>query len=209
MTGHIWGSAKDIKYMPVDVTYSYLLSEHPKWSFRYAPELTALAMLDQPNPEAGPPTKYHQSLRQRIYGSGISPVGFRASFYPDSRVQPFLSTDGGFIYFAQRVLSPEGSQFMYTIDYGCGLTFFRKRRQTVSIGYRYQHLSNGDISMHNPGTDANTFYVSVSRFRTRVIAEHWQFIKSPHSIPPRLCVLTRRIQAAPDGCASAESTPPA
>ncbi|MFZ0744733.1 MAG: acyloxyacyl hydrolase [Terracidiphilus sp.] len=167
MTGHIWGSAKDIKYMPVDVTYSYLLSEHPKWSFRYAPELTALAMLDQPNPEAGPPTKYDQSLRQRIYGSGISPVGFRASFYPDSRVQPFLSTDGGFIYFAQRVLSPEGSQFMYTIDYGCGLTFFRKRRQTVSIGYRYQHLSNGDISMHNPGTDANTFYVSVSRFRTR------------------------------------------
>jgi hypothetical protein len=167
MSGHIWGYAKDIKYMPVDVTYSYLLHQGRKWSFRYAPELTALAMLDQPNPVPHPPTRYDDTLRQRIYGSGLSPVGFRTSFYSDSRVQPFLSTDGGFIYFAQRVLSPQGSQFMYTIDFGGGLTFFRKRRQTVSIGYRYQHLSNANISLHNPGTDANTFYVAVSRFRTR------------------------------------------
>jgi hypothetical protein len=36
----------------------------------------------------------------------------------------------------------------------------------VSIGYRYQHLSNANIRQHNPGMDANTFYVSVSlRFR--------------------------------------------
>jgi hypothetical protein len=56
---------------------------------------------------------------------------------------------------------------MYTIDFGGGLTFFRKRRQTVSIGYRYQHLSNANISLHNPGADANTFYVAVSRFRSR------------------------------------------
>ena len=167
MSGHVWGYAKDIKYMPVDVTYSYLLHQGTSWSLRYAPELTALAMLDQPNPVPHPPTNFDQNLRQRIYGSGISPVGFRTSFYPDSRVQPFLSTDGGFLYFAQRVLSPQGSQFMYTIDFGGGLTFFRKRRQTVSIGYRYQHLSNANISLHNPGADANTFYVAVSRFRSR------------------------------------------
>lgn len=163
MTGHIWGYAKDIKYMPVDVTYSYLLIRGSICNFRYAPEVTALAMLDEVNPAA----KDRFTQRKRTYGSGVSPVGFRASFYPQSRVQPFLSTDAGFIYFDDRVLSPQGSQFMYSIDFGGGIQIFRKSRQSISIGYRYQHLSNANISHHNPGADANTFYVAVSRFKTK------------------------------------------
>ncbi|HET6208206.1 MAG TPA: acyloxyacyl hydrolase [Terracidiphilus sp.] len=164
ISGHIWGYADDVKYMPVDVTYSYLINPGGKWNFRYSPEVTVLAMLDWPTPHKNE-TRF--DLRKRSYGSGVSPVGFRASFNPQGRVQPFFSTNGGFIYFMDRVLSPEGSQFMYTIDFGGGVQIFRKERQTVTLGYRYQHLSNGDISHHNPGTDANTFYVAVSRYRTK------------------------------------------
>jgi hypothetical protein len=167
ISGHIWGYAKDIKYMPIDVNYSYLVNPRStKWNFRYAPELTALAMMDQPTPGATSKTN-KEDLRERFYGSGVSPVGFRASFFPASRVQPYVSGDGGFIYFGDRVLSPQGSQYMYTVDYGAGLTFYRKQRESFSIGYRYQHLSNANISLHNPGTDANTFYVAVSRYRTK------------------------------------------
>ncbi|KAA6464937.1 acyloxyacyl hydrolase [Acidobacteria bacterium AB60] len=162
-SGPIWGYRKDVTYMPVDVTYSYLLTGESKWNLRYSPELTALAMLDEPNWAA----KDRFTQRRRTYGSGVSPVGFRASFYPNSRVQPFFSTNGGFLYFDERVLSPQGSQFMYTIDFGGGIQIFRKQRQAISLGYRYQHLSNANISHHNPGTDANTFYVAVSRFRTK------------------------------------------
>jgi len=163
ISGHIWGYAKDIKYMPIDVRYSYEFEHWDHWTMRYSPELTALALIDEPvqgttNPEL---------LRKRTYGSGLSPVGFQSDFFPSKRVQPFLSTDGGFIYFMDRVLSPEGSQYMYTVDFGTGINIFRKERQAVSIGYRYQHLSNANISQHNPGMDANTFYVSVSRFRTK------------------------------------------
>jgi Lipid A 3-O-deacylase (PagL) len=163
MTGHVWGYAKDVKYMPIDVSYSYRLHSGANWDLRYAPELTALAMLDEPLPKN--PNRFTQ--RKRTYGSGLSPVGFRTNFFSESRVQPFLSTDGGFIYFIDRVLSPQGSQWMYTIDFGGGLQIFRKQRQAVSIGYRYQHLSNANISLHNPGTDTNVFYVAVSRFRTK------------------------------------------
>jgi hypothetical protein len=106
-------------------------------------------------------------MRKRTYGSGLSPVGFQWDFFPSKRVQPFFSGDGGFIYFMDKVLSPQGSQFMYTVDFGTGINIFRKERQAVSIGYRYQHLSNANISVHNPGMDANTFYVSVSRFRSK------------------------------------------
>jgi hypothetical protein len=163
ISGHIWGYSGDVKYMPIDVRYSYQLWLHDKWAFRYSPEVTALAMLDWPTPQ----NKSVFEKRTRAYGSGVSPVGFQWDFFPRSRVQPFLSGDGGFIYFNQRVLSPEGSQWMYTIDYGAGFNVFRLKRQAVTIGYRYQHLSNANISHHNPGTDANTFYVGVSRFRTK------------------------------------------
>jgi hypothetical protein len=163
ISGHIWGYAGDIKYMPIDVRYSYLLSEHDHWTLRYSPEVTALAMLDEPVP--GQTNRF--LMRKRTYGSGVSPAGFQSDFFPSHRVQPFLSGDGGAIYFTDRVLSSQGSRFMYTIDFGCGINIFRKPRQAVSIGYRYQHLSNANISEHNPGTDANTFYVAVSRFRTK------------------------------------------
>ena len=39
-------------------------------------------------------------------------------------------------------------------------------RQAITLGYRYQHLSGlGSNSSYN--TDANVFYVGVSRFRTK------------------------------------------
>ena len=163
ISGHVWGYAKDIKYMPIDVRYSYEFEHWDHWTMRYSPELTALAMIDEPVPNQTDP----ELQRKRTYGSGLSPVGFQSDFFPSKRVQPFLSTDGGFIYFMDRVLSPQGSQYMYTVDFGTGINVFRKARQAVSIGYRYQHLSNANISQHNPGMDANTFYVSVSRFRTK------------------------------------------
>ncbi len=164
MSGHVWGSAGDVKYMPIDVRYSYEFTRHDHWTMRYSPEVTALAMLDEPIAD---PTNNPMEERKRTYGSGLSPVGFQSDFFPSHRVQPFFSTNGGFIYFMDKVLSPQGSQFMYTVDFGTGINIFRTQRQAVTIGYRYQHLSNADISHHNPGTDANTFYVSVSRFRTK------------------------------------------
>ena len=152
--------------MPVDVTYSYLFNPGGKWNFRYSPEVTALAMLDWPTPHKNE-TRF--DMRKRTYGSGASPVGFRASFNPQSRVAALLlnkQEDSSTSWTA--FSAPQGSQFMYTIDFGGGSAdCYRKQRQTVTLGDRYQHLSNANISLHNPGTDANTFYVAVSRIRTK------------------------------------------
>ena len=64
------------------------------------------------------------------------------------------------------MLTPQGSKLVYTVDFGAGINIFRKMTQVVTIGYRYQHLSNVDTGS-NGGTDANIFYVGVSRFRTK------------------------------------------
>jgi hypothetical protein len=162
MTGHLWGVAGDVKYMPLDVRYSYRFRLHEHWALRYSPEITALAMIDWPTPEGLAPF----NLRKRSYGSGLSPEGFQADFFPRSRVQPFLSNNAGFIYFVNGMLTPQGSKLVYTVDFGGGVNIFRKMTQVVTIGYRYQHLSNVNNGWRN-GTDANTFYVGVSRFRTK------------------------------------------
>ncbi len=162
MSGHLWGLEGDVKYMPIDVCYSYRFLLHERWALRYSPEITALAMIDWPTPEGAAPF----NLRKRSYGSGLSPEGFQADLFPRSRVQPFLSNNAGFIYFANGLLTPQGSKLVYTVDFGAGVNIFRKMTQVVTIGYRYQHLSNVNSGFSN-GTDANTFYVGVSRFRTK------------------------------------------
>ncbi len=169
MSGHIWGYSGDVKYMPIDLRYSYeFYRHHESWTMRYSPEMTALAMIDWPTPNAtSTGTVFNQ--RTRAYGSGISPVGFQADFLPLHRVQPFLSTDGGFIYFDKQVLSPQRWWMMRPpIDFtGLASTYSTEQGDQAITTIFYQHLSNANISVHNPGTDANTFYVGVSRFRTK------------------------------------------
>jgi len=161
--GPIWGYDQNVRYTPIILRYSYLLTQHKHWAARYSPEVTALAILHELSPSLTDP----QRVPSYHFGSGFSPEGFQIDFRPGRKYEPFMSNNGGFIYFADRVLSPEGSQFMYTIDFGAGVNIFLKRHQAITIGYRYQHLSNADISHHNPGTDADTFYIGFSRFHTK------------------------------------------
>ena len=139
ISGNLWGATDDVKYMPIDLRYSYEFYRHRQSStMRYSPDITALAMLDWPTP-APPPLGTIFNQRTRAYGSGISPVGFQWDFMPLRRVQPFLSSDGGFLYFDKPTLSPEGSHWMYTVDFGGGFNIFHHRNQAITIGYRYQH----------------------------------------------------------------------
>ena len=162
ISGHLVGSAKDVKYMPIDVSYSYELNHWDHWTLRYAPEFTALAMIDEPVPGQTDRMLH----RKRTYGSGISPLGVETDLFPSRRIQPFLSTHGGMLYFLHPVLSPQGSNAVYIGDFGAGLHLFRKARQSVTLGYRYQILSDVN-GAHSARTDANTFYVAVSRYRTK------------------------------------------
>ena len=164
-SGHYLGYDHDVKFFPFDVRYSYRFLLKNKFAVRYSPEVTALALMDEPNQPVWASTN-PTTTRRKSLGGGLSPVGFQFDFRPRKRIQPFFSENSGILYFDQRVLSPQGSQLLFTTDLGLGVNVFRKKRQAITFGYRYQHMSNANISDHNPGTDANTFYVGVSRFRT-------------------------------------------
>ena len=162
-SGPIWGYSRDVHYSPTDLRYSFLITpDAHHLAIRYAPEITLVAVLCETQK-----TEVNPLAPVCRFGSGLSPEAFQFVFRPLSRVQPFVSNAGGLLYFNDRVLSPQGSQFMYTIDFGGGVNLFASRSSTITLGYRYQHLSNANISIHNPGTDADTFYVGYSHFYTR------------------------------------------
>ncbi len=148
--GPIWGYDQNVRYVPVVLRYSYLITQHRNWSLRYAPEVTALSvMYERPHSSTNPAAPIAH------YGSGVSPEGFQIDYRPRSAVQPFFTNDGGFIYYNGRVLSPQGSQYMYTIDFGAGVNWFVRRRTALTVGFRYQHLSNANLlrrsfSLQNP-----------------------------------------------------------
>ena len=166
MTGHLWGTKGDVKYMPIALRYSYRLLQTPEWELRYAPEFVAMAMIDWPSPTPLSDPRHMLDQRTRAYGSGVSPVGFEAELGPAHRVQPFFGTNEGLVIYDQPVFSATGPRVLYNIDFGAGVHVFRKLRQSVTIGYRYQHLMGG-AGAGSVSTDANTFYVGVSRFRSK------------------------------------------
>jgi hypothetical protein len=166
-SGHLFGNVGDVKYMPMDMRYSYRVWSGENWALRYSPEMTALAMLDEPVVGQTDP----ELQRRRSYGSGLSPEGVQFDFFTRHRVEPFLSQNAGLIYFINPVLTaptlyPRGSHLVSTVDFGAGINIFHLRRQAITLGYRYQHLANVSPQTPNSGTDANTFYLGVSRFRT-------------------------------------------
>ena len=164
--GPIWGYQQNVRYSPTIARYSVQLTPDVglgcRCALRYSPEITALSIMHENAPSSTNP-----AAPITHYGAGVSPVGFQLDFRRGRRVQPLFTTDAGFIYYNGRVLSPQGSQFMYTIDFGGGVELFTSGHNAVVLGYRYQHLSNANISDHNPGTDADTFYVGFSHFHSR------------------------------------------
>lgn len=89
---------------------------------------------------------------------GVSPI-FRLSYAGD-HVTPFVEASVGL-----RVLSHTeiagghrmGSAFQFSDMIGVGVAFGKAQRLT--IGYRFQHLSNGGIKDPNPGTNFSMGYV--------------------------------------------------
>jgi hypothetical protein len=160
-SGPLWSHQKEIRYMPVLIRYSYLVKNHRDWVIRYAPEITALSMLDEPN--WAKTNLLNQ--RRRTYGAGVSPEGFQLDFAPNHRVQPFLGNNGGFTYYTDPVLARNGPQLLYTVDFGAGLNIFTKHYEEMTFGFRYDHLFNPASGAHI-ATDTQIFYFGVSRFHS-------------------------------------------
>ena len=80
-------------------------------------------------------------------------------------MQPFVSSQGGILYFTEQVPLPGSSQFNFSFHFGGGLDFYRHNAHFLTLAYRFHHISNADSGHFNPGIDSNLIYVAVPVWR--------------------------------------------
>lgn len=98
---------------------------------------------------------------QTTYGGGIEPIGVQFNFRTSHKVQPLAMATGGVAYFTRQVPVPDSSQFNFTFSFGTGVEVFAGDSHSVTIGYRYHHISNGYTATYNPGIDSNVIFVAL------------------------------------------------
>ena len=160
------GKTEDTRLAIFALRYARVLARGESLAFKYTLDAVPVARLSFPAFEpAAPPGAGVVERRKTITAAGLSPVGFQLNFRRRERVQPFLQTSGGFLYFGERIPDERGARFNFTGDFGGGVQWKTAQRRAWTFGYRYQHVSNGYRAQVNPGFDSNLFYVGFSIFR--------------------------------------------
>src|SRR5438309_506190 len=97
----------------------------------------------------------HNGHRAYANGVGGSPIGAQVNFVHFHRVEPFLTSGGGFLYFNHRMFGTT-QQFNFTAQLGGGVQLFTTSRRTaLDLGYKYHHISNANLGNQNPGLDSH------------------------------------------------------
>lgn len=97
-------------------------------------------------------------------GFGVTPLGFQLNLNEKNVVQPFFKSSTGFMYFNEAFPGEYGVRFNFTLELGTGLEFVISQNLSLSLGYKYHHMSNGHLGQINPGVDSNIFHTGITIF---------------------------------------------
>jgi hypothetical protein len=133
----------------------------------YLAEVIPMLLMHEPA-QSAPDSSPLTSARRTVYGADISPIGVRLLWQSHHRLEPYLLATGGFAYFTDRVISPEGERLNFSAEFGTGAQMALTDRIELRAGYSMFHVSNGNRGQRNPGLDTNMIYVAaVFKFRTK------------------------------------------
>jgi hypothetical protein len=104
--------------------------------------------------------------RRSTFGLGFAPVGFEFNFRRRHRFQPIAGINGGLLRFTRDVPVPHSNNFDFTFSFMGGVQMFTSDSRSLTVGYRYHHISNADTGdPFNPGIDSNFMFLGYSFHR--------------------------------------------
>lgn len=159
------GKTPDARFGNIALRYGRVLAANDSLAFSWTIDAVPVAVLSVNRftiVPTGSGSFTVQRTREHTYGAGLSPIGLKLNFRRSQTLQPFASGSGGFLYFSKDVPVPGAKRFNFTFDFDGGVDIVRESRRAISIGYKYQHISNGDRSPINPGVDVQLIYVGYS-----------------------------------------------
>jgi len=155
--GHAFSSTVGARNYQLESRYERLIYWKEPFAVRWVFDAVPVALVGDPHTYNG----------HRAYANGVggSPIGAQVNFVHFHRVEPFLTSGGGFLYFNHRMFGTT-QQFNFTAQLGGGVQLFTSSRRTaIDLGYKYHHISNANLANQNPGLDSHMLFVGLSLFR--------------------------------------------
>ena len=162
------GKTPDARFGNIGLRYGRVLKTSKTVAFEWTIDVIPVAVLSNPRPEvtsSGPGFTITSLVRESVYGFGAAPIGWKFNFRRNRRVQPFGQATGGFLYFSKQAPVDGSSRFNFTFDFSGGVQIVNSNRRSFTIGYKYQHISNGFTGTFNPGVDVQMMFAGFSIFR--------------------------------------------
>ena len=162
------GKTPDARFGSIGLRYGRVLAANDDLAFSWTIDAIPVAVLSNNRftfVPTGSGSFTVQQRREHVYGAGLSPIGLKLNFRRSQTLQPFVSGSGGFLYFSKEVPVAGAKRFNFTFDFGGGLQIVRTSGHAITIGYKYQHISNADRSPINPGVDVQMLYAGFSIFK--------------------------------------------
>lgn len=104
---------------------------------------------------------FFQTTPSPVYGAGFAPVVWRWNFEPQPRWSAFGELSMGGLWTTDPV--PEKTQSVnFTAHWGGGVRIGSSPHRQFVLGYRFQHISNGNQSSTNPGVNSHVAVVGWS-----------------------------------------------
>lgn len=155
--GHAFSSTVGARNFQLENRYERLIYAKKPFVVRWVFDAVPMALVGDRHT--------HTGRRVYSYGIGASPIGAQVNFVHFRRVEPFLTSGGGFLYFNHRMFGTT-QQFNFTAQLGGGVQLFTSSRRTaIDLGYKYHHISNANLGNQNPGLDSHMLFIGVSLFR--------------------------------------------
>ena len=162
------GKTPDARFVNIGLRYGRVLKTSKTVAFEWTIDVVPAAVLSNPRPEvtsSGPGFTITSLVRESVYGFGAAPIGWKFNFRRNRRVQPFGQATGGFLYFSKQAPVDDSSRFNFTFDFSGGVQIVNSNRRSFTIGYKYQHISNGFTATNNPGVDVQMVFAGFSIFK--------------------------------------------
>jgi opacity protein-like surface antigen len=145
-------SASHVEFYDADVRFSLLpLDTIARSSFLYGALEVGLEPLYQ-----------HYTTPKQAFWAGLAAV-LRYHFLGLGRVVPYAELGGG-AGGTDLDVREINSTFAFLVFGGLGASIFVSNKTALYVGYRYQHVSNGNTSQPNRGFESNVGVAGISFF---------------------------------------------
>jgi len=161
------GKTPDARFGNIGLRYGRVLAASKTVAFEWTIDAIPVAILSNNRFTIVPSGSgfIFAQTRKSVYGWGAAPIGLKFNFRRNRRLQPFAQATGGFLYFNEQVPVSGAARFNFTFDFSGGVEIVNSNRRAYTIGYKYQHISNGYRANLNPGVDVQMIFAGFSVFK--------------------------------------------